>query len=103
MTEWLKSTPIAKLVTDHWVKDLESTAERMSREYGLGPWKVTELKAPVLTEAEFRGTPVDVDMLAAMCEVGPVAIELLEVRGGSAPFVEWAAAIPDGHWHPVSY
>ena len=103
MSAWLSQTPIAKIVTDHWVKDLHKTAAQLSSRYQLGPWKIAELKPPLLTEAEFRGMPVEVDILAAMCESGPLAIELLQVRGGSEPFMRWAQQMEDGYWHPVSY
>ena len=103
MTDWLGTTPIAKIVTDHWVKDLDSAIERYSRDYGLGPWKVADLKAPLVHDVEFRGQPADIHWLAAMAEVGPLAIELLEVRGGSDEVLEWTSAMKDGYWHFVSY
>jgi hypothetical protein len=103
MNEWLKSSTIAKVVTDHWVKDLHATMERFSNDYGLGPWKITELKAPLVREVEFRGEPAEIDWLAAMTEVGPLAIELLQVRGGSEPVLQWAEGLEDGYWHFVSY
>jgi hypothetical protein len=52
---------------------------------------------------EFRGRPGDIFWLAAMAEVGPLAIEVLEVRGGSDDVVRWAQELPDGYWHFVSY
>ena len=53
--EWLGSSTIAKVVTDHWVKDLHSTVARFSAEYGLGPWRIAELEAPLVRDVEFRG------------------------------------------------
>ena len=103
MNDWLRSTNIAKIVTDHWVKDLHATAERFSRDYGLGPWKISELKPPLTHGVKFRGDPVEIDILAAMTEVGPLAVELLQVRGGSDVFLQWADGLEDGYWHFVSY
>jgi hypothetical protein len=101
--EWLGSSKIAKVVTDHWVKNLHATVDRFSADYGLGPWKIAELKAPLVREVEFRGEPADIYWLAAMAEVGPLAVEVLEVRGGSDAVVRWAEELPDGYWHFVSY
>jgi hypothetical protein len=38
-----------------------------------------------------------------MAEIGPLAIEVLEVKGGSDPVLEWAEQMQDGYWHFVSY
>ncbi len=104
MNDWLRTTtPIAKIVTDHWVKDLDSAIDRYTRDYKLGPFKIAELKAPLVRDVEFRGRPADIHWRAAMAEVGPLAVELLEVRGGSDDVVEWASGLADGYWHFVSY
>jgi hypothetical protein len=103
VSDWLKSSNIAKVVTDHWVKDLYATMERFSKDYGLGPWKIAELKAPLVHDVTFRGVPAEIEWLAAMTEVGPLAIEILEVRGGSEPVMQWAEEMEDGYWHFVSY
>lgn len=103
MSEWLKSSNIAKVVTDHWVKDLEASVRAYSDEFKLGPWKFAELKAPIVRDVLFRGEPAEIDLLAAMSEVGPLAVELLQVRGGSAPFLEWADQLDDRFWHFVAY
>lgn len=103
MNDWLGTTPIAKIVTDHWVKDLDSAIDRYTTDYKLGPFKIAELKAPLVYDVEFRGRPADIHWRAAMAEVGPLAVELLEVRGGSDDVVEWASAMPDGYWHLTSY
>jgi hypothetical protein len=102
-TDWLGSSRIAKVVTDHWVKDLHSTVAAYSADYGLGPWKVAELKAPLVHEVQFRGEPAHIEWLAAMAEVGPLAIEVLQVIGGSDAVLEWAADLPDRYWHFVAY
>jgi hypothetical protein len=103
-TEWLGSSRIAKLVTDHWVKDLHATVKRYSDAYGLGPWKIAELKAPLVGDVAFRGEPGHhIEWLAAMTEVGPLAVEVLQVIGGSDAVREWAGQLDDGYWHFVSY
>jgi hypothetical protein len=38
-----------------------------------------------------------------MAEIGPLAIEVLQVKGGSDPVLEWAEQMQDGYWHFVSY
>jgi hypothetical protein len=102
-TEWLGSSSIAKVVTDHWVKDLHATVRRFSADYNLGPWKISELRAPLVRDVEFRGAPGHIEWLAAMTEVGPLAVEVLEVVGGSDAVLEWTDQLPDGYWHFVSY
>jgi hypothetical protein len=107
VTDWLEEEWLAprawRIDVDIWVKDLEATAVAFSKRFGLGPWKYTELKAPVVREARFRGRPADIDMLAAISEIGPLGVELIEVRGGSDDVVRWAEEMPDGYWHPVAY
>jgi hypothetical protein len=103
MEGWFKTTEISKFVVDVWVKDLHATAASYSERFGLGPWKFSELKAPILSDARFRGEPVEVDILAAMNEIGPLAIELLQIRGGSDSIMRWAEELPERSWHPVAY
>ena len=102
-TGWLGSSDIAKVVTDHWVKDLHLTVRDYSATYGLGPWKLAELKAPLVRDVEFRGRPAHIEFLAAMTEVGPLAVEVLQVTGGSDDVIEWSRDLPDRYWHFVSY
>jgi len=83
--EWLVAKDSWRIDIDVWVKDLGTTAAAFAERYRMGPWKYTELKAPVVQDARFRGEPAEIDMLAAICELGPLGIELLQVRGGSAP------------------
>jgi glyoxalase/bleomycin resistance protein/dioxygenase superfamily protein len=101
--QWLVARESWSMDIDVWVKDLHATAASFTERFGLGPWKYSELKAPVVQDVLFRGDPADLDMLAAVCEVGPVAIELLQVRGGSQSVMRWAEELPDGYWHPVAY
>ena len=103
MEGWFKTTSISKFVIDVWVKDLHATAASYAERFGLGPWKYSELKAPILSDARFRGEPVEVDILAAMSEIGPLAIELLQVRSGTEAVMRWAEEMPDATWHPVAY
>jgi hypothetical protein len=101
--EWLGSSTIAKIVTDHWVKDIDRAVARFANEFGIRPWKRAELKAPLVRDVVFRGEPADIHWSAAMAEIGPLAIEVLEVRGGSDAVLEWAEQMQDGYWHFVSY
>jgi hypothetical protein len=101
--QWLVARDSWSMDIDVWVKDLPATAAAFTERFKLGPWKYSELKAPVVQDIRFRGEPADIDMLAAVCEVGPIAIELLQVRGGSEAVMRWADALPDGYWHPVAY
>jgi len=108
MTEWLDEQWLVardswSMDIDIWVKDLAATLPLLTERFRLGPWKFSELKAPVVQDLLFRGEPAEIDMLAAVCEVGPVAIELLEVRDGSDAVLRWAEDLPDGYWHPVAY
>ena len=103
MADWLKSSTISKIVTDHWVKDLEATVARLSSEHELGRWKIAELRAPLVHDVTFRGRPAHIEWLAAMAEIGPLAIEVLQVTGGSDDVLQWASDLDDGYWHFVSY
>ena len=100
--EWL--TPRAwRIDIDVWVKDLAAATASYGERFGLGPWKYAELKAPVARDIRFRGEPADIDTLVAISEIGPLGIELLQVRGGSEAVVRWADELPDGYWHPCAY
>jgi hypothetical protein len=101
--EWLVPRESWRIDIDVWVKDLAAAAVTYAERFGLGPWKYTELKAPIVQDARFRGEPVDVDILAAISELGPLGVELLEVRSGSEPVMKWAEEMPDGYWHPCAY
>jgi Glyoxalase/Bleomycin resistance protein/Dioxygenase superfamily len=101
--EWLVAKDSWRIDFDVWVKDLTAAVPAYTERFGLGPWRYTELKAPVLHDARFRGEPVEVDMIAAISELGPMGIELLQVRGGSESVMRWVAEMPDGYWHPCAY
>jgi hypothetical protein len=88
---------------DVWVKDIEASAASFSQRFGLGPWKYSRLRAPLVRDVRFRGEPAEIDMVAAISDIGPLGIELLEVRGGSEDVMRWAGEMPDGYWHPVAY
>ncbi len=99
-SEWLLPSQIGKLVFDVFVGDLEQAIARYSRDYGLGPWRVSEL---VVDAPEFRGEAVEFGLRAAMLDLGPVNVELLQARG-DAPVVRWFEGKGDGSsWHPVVY
>lgn len=100
MSEWLRPTQIAKIVFDVFVKDVPEEIERYSKSYGLGSWKVSEL---TVEDAEFRGQPVELSFLAAMLDLGPLNIELLQAHGTDS-VVKWFEGKGDGSsWHPVAY
>ena len=101
--EWFGAMNPWRMSIDVWVKDLRASATSFAERFGFGPWKYTELKAPLLFDARFRGEPANVDMAAAMSSIGPLNIELLEVRSGSPAVLEWAEKLPDAYWHPVLY
>jgi hypothetical protein len=88
---------------DVWVKDIATAAAAFSERFGLGPWKYSRLRAPLVRDVCFRGEPAVIDLVAAISDIGPLGIELLEVRGGSDAVRAWAAEMPDGDWHPVAY
>ena len=100
MSEWLRPSRIAKIVFDVFVKDLHETIERYSTQHGIGPWKISEL---TVEDAEFRGEPVELGLLAAMFDLGPLNIELLQAHGTES-VVSWFEGKGDGSsWHPVAY
>jgi hypothetical protein len=100
VNQWLKPTQIAKIVFDVFVSDVHEAIERYSKSYGLGAWKVSEL---TVKDAEFRGEPVELRLLAAMLDLGPLNIELLQADGTNS-VVTWFEGKGDGSsWHPVAY
>jgi len=101
--EWLVAKDSWRVDFDVWVKDIAAAVPAYTERFGLGPWKYAELKAPILRDARFKGETVEVDMIAAMSELGPMGIELLQVRSGSESVMNWASELPDGYWHPCAY
>jgi Glyoxalase/Bleomycin resistance protein/Dioxygenase superfamily len=101
--EWFSPSSEWRLSFDVWIKDMAAAVESYSTRFGFDQWKYSELKAPALYDARFRGEPVELDMRAAMSSIGPLNIELLEVRDGSESVLRWANEMPDGYWHPVTY
>jgi hypothetical protein len=100
VAQWLAPSQIAKIVFDVFVADLHEAVESYSSKHGLGPWKMSTL---TVEEAEFRGQPVELGFLAAMLDLGPLNVELLQAHG-SDTVVSWFERDGDGSsWHPVAY
>jgi hypothetical protein len=100
LTSWIASNAIANLALDIFVRDLDSAVENYTSRYGLGPWKRSSF--PV-REARFRGQPTDLSFDAAIFDLGPLTIEVLEAHGDPA-VVAWHEGAGDGSsWHPAIY
>ena len=100
MSGWLIPSQIGKLVFDVFVSDLEQAVEKYSHDYGLGPWRISDL---VVDQPEFRGRPSEFGLRAAMLDLGSVYVELLQASGDPS-VVQWFEGAGDGSsWHPVIY
>jgi hypothetical protein len=97
---WIVSNAITNLALDIFVRDLDSAVEERTKRYGLAPWKRSSL---VVRDPVFRGQPTELSFDAAVFDLGPLTIELLEADGDPA-VVEWFEGEGDGSsWFPAIY
>lgn len=88
-----------------WVVDDLDEAVRQWRETtAIGPFFVGEHVGGIFTEATHRGSPVEVDISAAIAQAGPVQIELIKQHGGAAsPYRDVYAEGESGLHHICSF
>jgi hypothetical protein len=58
------------------INDIEAAAARFSKTFGIGPFVLLEhIKLP---DVLYRGQPAEMELSAALCQAGPIQIELIQ-------------------------
>lgn len=86
------------------VDDLDKAVRQWQETAGIGPFFVGEHIGGIITNAQHRGTPVDIDMSCAVAQAGPVQIELIKQHGdGPSPYRDVFADGEQGIHHVCSF
>jgi catechol 2,3-dioxygenase-like lactoylglutathione lyase family enzyme len=71
------------------VKDLDQTVENYWRVFGIGPWHFYTYAKPLVRRMTYRGQPADYKMRIALSYIGPLRIELIEVKEGDSVYADF--------------
>ena len=88
--------PAALHHTCFLVRDLESTAQRLSDALGIGPWHVWTITP---AESKVHGQPTPCSFRIALTAVGGGNFELVSPHGGRSGFEEWLTEHGEGFHH----
>ncbi|MDO8568149.1 MAG: VOC family protein [Dehalococcoidales bacterium] len=78
------------------VKDLDKTIKFYSSTFGIKPWRMAEAD---YKDVMVRGKKQSFKVRLAFASLGPVEIELIEIRGGKALYSEYLDAGREGLHH----
>jgi hypothetical protein len=81
------------------VRDLEASMRRYWERFGIGPWRVYTYGPPRLTELTYRGRAQEYAMRLALCQHGPLVVELIQSIAGPNIYDEFLAAHGEGLHH----
>ena len=81
------------------VRDLDATLEAYTNRLGVGPWRVTLLAPPRLTDMRIRGDPIPYSMKLAIAWTGRTMWELIEPVDGPSIYKEFLDEHGEGVHH----
>ena len=81
------------------VRDVEEAAKRYWEDFGIGPWAFVELGPDVFQKMTLRGKEETHVVKAAMAQVGPLQIELMQPVSGKSPHQEFLDQYGEGLHH----
>ncbi len=81
------------------VRDLEATLESYTNQVGIGPWRVSLLAPPGLSDMRIRGESVDYSMKVAVAWTGNTMWELIEPVDGPSIYKEFLDHHGEGIHH----
>ncbi|MBO0852772.1 MAG: VOC family protein [Nocardia sp.] len=86
------------------VDDLDSAVKQWQETTGIGPFFVGAHIGGMVTDARYRGRPVELDLSGAIAHAGSVQIELIQPHGtGPSPFREVYAEGEGGLHHVQAF
>ena len=71
------------------VKDLEETVENYWAMFGIGPWYFYTYAKPLVKQMSYYGHPAEYKMRLALSQIGPMRIELIEVKEGDSIYADF--------------
>jgi methylmalonyl-CoA/ethylmalonyl-CoA epimerase len=78
-------------------RDLDANVAAYHQGFGWGPWHIFENdRSQLISEATFRGKPVEFPMRWAQAQVGDMNFEIIEPLGGSSPWQEYLDRYGEG-------
>ncbi|MBN1367215.1 MAG: VOC family protein [Dehalococcoidales bacterium] len=81
------------------VADLQKSVKQYWDIYGIGPWHITTVQPPRMTDMKVRGRPVQFSMKTAITDMGNVQWELIQPLTGPSIYREFL----DKHGEGVHY
>lgn len=80
------------------VRDLKTSAQRLSNLWGLGPWRCLTYGPNILAEQWYRGQESEFSVLIALNRSAP-QVELLQPLSGPSIYEEWLGEHGEGLHH----
>ena len=71
------------------VKDLEETVKNYWTMFGIGPWHFYTYAKPLVKQMSYYGHPAEYKMRLALSQIGPMRIELIEVKEGDSIYADF--------------
>jgi len=81
------------------VKDLDTSVERYTSLWGLGPWQIWTVDYGAMPGVTFRGKSADFSVRVAMTRFGPFEFELVQPLQGNSPHQEFLDKHGEGMHH----
>lgn len=81
------------------VKDIEETVKNYWNMFGIGPWTILEMKAPVLHHEVYHGKPAPCEFKAAFAQVGDCELELMQTVKGPTAYEDFLKVHGEGAHH----
>jgi hypothetical protein len=81
------------------VRDLEAAVRRYWERFGIGPWRVYTYGPPLMKEMTYRGRAQAYTMRIALCQHGPLVVELIQSVAGPNIYEEFLAERGEGLHH----
>jgi len=71
------------------VEHLEETVENYWTMFGIGPWHFYTYAKPLVKRMSYYGHPAEHKMRLALSQIGPLRIELIEVKEGASIYADF--------------
>ena len=71
------------------VEDLDKTVENYYKVFGIGPWHFYTYERPLVKHMTYHGKDVDYSMRVALSYVGPMRVELIEMKRGDTVYADF--------------
>lgn len=87
----------------HVVRDLDATIARYWQDFGMGPWDIYTFGPHNVMNSFYRGQPASHVYRIALCQAGPVQIEVMQPVSGRSIYDEFLETRGEGIHHIKLY